>query len=185
MNPTAVPSIEGAARIEDASDGTKRKAGTFAVRLRRLASEPFVHFTLLGALVFAGHRLVARASDVPTLEVSTSKQRELAKLFEQRQQRPPNDVERQQLIQRYVEDEVLFREGVRLSLVNTDPMLHAHLVARVRSLLQAEIEEKPATGGDGREQVGVDERRDRVARAFRAEVDRLKARYRVHVAEQP
>jgi parvulin-like peptidyl-prolyl isomerase len=113
--------------------------------LRRIASEPFVHFALLGALVFAGHRALARKAEVPTLEVSSGKQRELAKLFEQRQSRAPTDAERKQLLERYVEDEALFREGLRLSLVQSDPMLRAQVIARVRSLLQAEVSEKPAT----------------------------------------
>jgi parvulin-like peptidyl-prolyl isomerase len=104
-----------------------------------------LHFTLLGALVFAGHRVLSGPAEVPTLEVSAAKQRELTTLFEQRQGRAATDEERRQLVQRYVEDEVLFREGERLSLPQTDPMLRAQLLARVRSLLQAEVSEKPPT----------------------------------------
>lgn len=114
-------------------------------RLRRVAGEPLLHFTLLGALVFAGHRALSRPAEVPTLEVSAAKQRELGTLFQQRQGRAATDEERRQLVQRYVEDEVLFREGERLSLLQTDPMLRAQLLARVRSLLQAEVREKPPT----------------------------------------
>lgn len=113
--------------------------------LRRVVTEPFLHFSLLGALVFAGHSALARKAEVPTLEVPSSKQRELSKLFEQRQNRAPTADERKQLIQRYVEDEALFREGLRLSLVQSDPMLRAQLIARVRSLLQAEMSEQPTT----------------------------------------
>ncbi|WP_437792821.1 peptidyl-prolyl cis-trans isomerase [Sorangium sp. So ce693] len=100
---------------------------------------------MLGALVFAGHLLLTRTPDVPTLDVSASRQRELVKLFEQRQGRAPNDKEREQLIRRYVEDEALFREGLRLSLVHTDPMLRAQVIARVRGMLQAELDQKPPT----------------------------------------
>src|SRR5262249_48671880 len=125
-----------------------------------------------------------------------------------------NDAERQQLIRRYVEDEVLFREGLRLSLVNTDPMLRAQLIARVRGLLQAELDERPPTDAEleryyeahrssyviaetlyrgaadapffsVREQVSADYRKDRTSRAFQAEIDRLTSEWRVHLAEQP
>jgi hypothetical protein len=184
----------------------------FVAPWRRIASEPFLHFTLLGALVFAGHRLVARTLDVPKVEVSASKQRELAKLFEQRQHRAPDATEREQLVQRYVEDEVLFREGQRLSLVQTDPMLRAQLIARMRGMLQAEVDEKPPTEAEVqryyeahrseyaipehtlasepsfssiRQQVSADFRKDRTAVAFRAELDRLTSRWRVQIAEQP
>lgn len=123
-----------------------RSTKPLAARLKRIATEPFVHFVVLGALVFAAHRTLTRPrAEVRTLEVSSAKQRELTKLFEQRQRQPPTDAEREQLIQRYVEDEVLFREGMRLSLLQTDPMLRAQMVARVRSLLQAEVTAKPPT----------------------------------------
>jgi Fe2+ transport system protein B len=144
-----------------------------------IASEPFVHFTLLGALVFAAHSLLTRAPEVPVIEVSASKQREIAKLFEQRLRRPPSQAERQQLIQRHIEDEVLFREGLRLSLVNTDPMLREQLIARVRGMIQAEIEAKQPA-----EAVTADYRKDRTSRAFQAELARLTSEARVHVAEQ-
>ncbi|WP_437586765.1 peptidyl-prolyl cis-trans isomerase [Sorangium sp. So ce1000] len=145
MTRTAAPRAADATVFEGASGHTASDAKTVVAWLRRIASEPFVHFTLLGALVFAGHLLVTRTRDVPTLDVSVSKQRELAKLFEQRQGRAPDDAEREQLIRRYVEDEALFREGLRLSLVHTDPMLRAQVIARVRGMLQAELDQKPPT----------------------------------------
>lgn len=111
----------------------------------RFLSEPLFHFALLGALVFAGHRALARTGEPHTLEVSATKQRELSKLFEQRQHRPPTAADQQQLLHRYVEDEALFREGLRLSLVRTDPMLRAQLIARVRSLIQGEVADAPVS----------------------------------------
>ncbi|AUX25195.1 uncharacterized protein SOCEGT47_057390 [Sorangium cellulosum] len=145
MTRTAARPTAGSTAIERPSGHTAEAARTYAAWLRRIASEPLVHFTLLGALVFAGHRLVTRAPDVPTLEVSASRQRELVKLFEQRQRRAPSDAEREQLIRRYVEDEALFREGVRLSLVHTDPVLRAQVIARMRGMLQAELDQEPPT----------------------------------------
>ncbi|KYF89593.1 hypothetical protein BE17_14560 [Sorangium cellulosum] len=145
MTRTAAPPTADSTAFEGTSGHTARDAKSLAARLRRIASEPFLHFTVLGALVFAGHGLVTRTLDVPTVDVSVSKQRELARLFEQRQRRAPNDTEREQLIRRYVEDEALFREGLRLSLVHTDPMLRAQVIARVRGMLQAEIEQRQPT----------------------------------------
>ena len=148
MTRTAVPIAADSTAFEGPSGHTAREAKSFAARLRRMASEPFLHFTLLGALVFVGHGLVTRGQDVPTVDVSVSKQRELVKLFEQRQRRAPSDTEREELIRRYVEDEALFREGLRLSLVHTDPMLRAQIIARVRGMLQAELDQKPPTDAE-------------------------------------
>jgi hypothetical protein len=117
----------------------------FAPWVRHVAREPLFHFTLVGALLFAGHRLVAGTPDTPTIEVSTSRQRELSNLFEQRQRRAPNQTEREQLVQRYVEDEALLREGLRLSLVQTDPLLRGQVIARVRGMLQPEFGQTPPT----------------------------------------
>jgi PPIC-type PPIASE domain len=116
--------------------------------VRRLLGEPLLHFAVLGALVFLANRALNRSTNDHVLEVSASKQREMAKLFEQRQGRAPTREEEQQLIRRYVEDEVLFREGERLALLQSDPLLRAQLVGRVRSLLQAEVTAKPPTDAE-------------------------------------
>lgn len=148
-----------------------------AARLRRFATEPLVHFALIGVLLFAGDRLLSRTVEAPVIDVSASRQREFAKLFEQRQGRGPTDAERTQLVQRYVEDEALFREGLRLSLVNTDPMLRAQVIARVRRMLQTEVEQKLPAGAS------QDERKRLTARAFQTEVTRLASQWRVKVED--
>src|SRR5262245_9482872 len=137
MTRAAASPTAGATAFEQTPALALKAGMRMALGLRRSASEPFVHFALLGALVFAAHRLLTPAVDPPTIEVSAARQRELVKLFEQRQGRAANDAERARLIRRYVEDEALFREGVRLSLLHTDPMLRAQLIARVRGTLQA------------------------------------------------
>jgi hypothetical protein len=142
MTPTASPTT-GSTAFE--GHAARHNTTRFA-RVRHVTREPFFHFALLGALVFGGHRLIVRMqSDAPTIEVSRSKQRELSNLFEQRQRRAPNQTEREQLVQRHLEDEVLLREGLRLSLVQTDPNLRAQVIARVRGMLQSELEQKPPT----------------------------------------
>ena len=64
-----------------------------------LAREPLVHFALLGALVFAGHHLIAPPEREPVIRVSAAKQRELFELFEQRQQRAPDAGEQRQTVE--------------------------------------------------------------------------------------
>ncbi|MEY4582375.1 MAG: hypothetical protein RL701_7078 [Pseudomonadota bacterium] len=98
---------------------------------------PFLHFVLLGALTFGLHRFLQnQTQNEQRLVVSAQTQRELAALFEQRQQRAPRENEREQLVQRWVEDEVLFREGLRVGLVQSDAELRAQIVSRMRALLQ-------------------------------------------------
>jgi PPIC-type PPIASE domain len=106
--------------------------------MRRWLAEPFLHFVVLGALTFGLHRLLQTQRE-HRLVVSDQAQREIAALFEQRQGRVPTDAERAALTQRWLEDELLFREGLRLDLLHTDSELRAEVIARVRSLLQASV----------------------------------------------
>jgi hypothetical protein len=210
MSRAATSPISDASAFERESGHAPTSERRFGLWLRRIVSEPFVHFALLGALLFAGHRLLAPVLDAPVIEISAAKQREITKLFEQRQRRPPNDAERAEMFQRHAEDEVLFREGLRLSLVHTDPILRAQMIARVRGMLQAELEQKAPTelelrrhydahrasytGPEGasepsfetvRERVATDYRKQRTSRAFQAEVRRLTSQWDVQIAEQP
>ena len=104
----------------------------------RWLREPFVHFVALGALTFGLHRAL-QLREEQHLTVSSQVRRELTALFEQRQRRAPTDDERAALVSRWVEDEVLFREGLRLDLIHTDTDLRAEIVARVRAMLQASL----------------------------------------------
>src|SRR5262245_36635766 len=100
-----------------------------------LARQPFLHFVVLGALTFTAHRWLERREE-QRLMVSSQTRRELAALFEQRQRRAPTEDELAESTRRWVEDEVLFREGLRLDLLHTDGELRAEVIARVRALLQ-------------------------------------------------
>lgn len=107
----------------------------------RIWREPILHFLALGALVFAAYR--ALRPD-PTAEreiaVDARKRSELAALFELRQHRKPNPRELDTLVERWIEDEVLFREGVALGLTQQDGAIRALMVAQMRALLQRSIE---------------------------------------------
>ena len=100
--------------------------------------EPLVHFSLLGAALFAVHYLLAaQAAPEPRIALDAAKRAELVALFEQRQQRAPSGAETAALEQSWLEDEVLLREADRLDLAHQDPGLRDQLIARMRSLLQA------------------------------------------------
>src|SRR5262245_17682108 len=100
MTRAAASSAETGVPFEGAAGHGAKDVPPLIESWPRMASEPFIHFTLLGALVFVVHRLIAPALDVPTIDVSAAKQRELVELFEQRQRRPPQDKEREQLVRR-------------------------------------------------------------------------------------
>jgi hypothetical protein len=67
----------------------------------------------------------------------------LATQFQATWSRPPTAVELNGLVDSYVRDEILFREGVALGLVKDDPVIKR----RVRQKLEVLIEEEGKSGG--------------------------------------
>jgi PPIC-type PPIASE domain len=92
---------------------------------RRLLREPLLHFAVLGALVFAGYRIVAPAvSDPAEIVVTTDRIASLAAQFKgMHGGRPPREDELRATIDSYVRDEMLYREGLALGLDRDDPVV--------------------------------------------------------------
>jgi hypothetical protein len=93
--------------------------------IRRLLREPLVHFAALGAAIFVLYGLVARpAADNAEILVTTDRITSLdAQFSAMHGGRPPSDAERRGLIDAYVRDEMLYREGLALGLDRDDPVV--------------------------------------------------------------
>jgi len=109
------------------------------LQLRALLKEPLLHFLLIGAALFILYGAVAPPSfQGNRITVSRTAVSALATQFEATWSRPPTPVELQSLVDSYVRDEILFREGVALGLVKDDPVIKR----RVRQKLEVLIEEE-------------------------------------------
>ncbi|MFU7527442.1 peptidyl-prolyl cis-trans isomerase [Qipengyuania sp. ASV99] len=95
--------------------------------------EPLVHFLGLGAIVYFaltwGGTPVDPASRV--ISVDAEQQAQLALGFEQVMGRAPTDAELDARIDRYVRDEVLYREALRLGLDQDDAVVRQRMVAKM------------------------------------------------------
>jgi len=94
--------------------------------MKRLLGEPFVHFVLLGVLVFAVDAyLRQRSADAGGGEIVVTQGRieNLAALFARTWQRPPNVQELRSLVDEYALEEALFREGVALGVDQGDTVI--------------------------------------------------------------
>lgn len=109
-------------------------------KLRLLLAEPLLIFVAIAALIFAGERALRPQDDTFTIVVDASVQSELLAMFAQRQGRAPSPQEAAQLVRRWVDDEVLLREGLKLELPRRDPALRDQLIARVSALLESSAE---------------------------------------------
>ena len=106
--------------------------------------EPLLHFLLLGLLLFLLYGKVAPTSaDGNRVTVSRGVIAGLATQFQATWSRPPTAVELNGLVDSYVRDEILFREGVALGLVKDDPVIKR----RVRQKLEVLIEEEGSSRG--------------------------------------
>jgi PPIC-type PPIASE domain len=109
-----------------------------SLKIRSLLREPLLHFLLIGMALFLLYGKVAPpAEDGNQITVTRSGIAALARQFQVTWSRPPTPVELQGLVDGHVRDEILFREGVALGLVNDDPVIKR----RVRQKLEVLIEE--------------------------------------------
>lgn len=108
--------------------------------LVRLASEPLLQFTLLGALLFAlDHYVLLGADDPHHIVVDQKKREELSAIFEEGQGRAPSPEELQALIVQWTQNEVLYREAKRMGLDQGDDMIQQRLILKLRNILFGNI----------------------------------------------
>ena len=113
------------------------------MRISALLKEPLLHFLMLGAALFLLYAQVAPPSaDGNRITVNRTAIAALARQFEATWSRSPTSAELNGLVDSYVRDEILFREGVALGLVKDDPVIKR----RVRQKLEVLIEEEGMSG---------------------------------------
>jgi hypothetical protein len=109
--------------------------------LRTLVREPVVHFLLIGLALFLWYGRAAPPGTDPSRIVVTQAQVDvLVRQFEATWGRPPAPVELHGLVDSYVVDEMLFREGRDLGLGEDDAVIKR----RIRQKYQVMSEERLA-----------------------------------------
>lgn len=109
--------------------------------------EPLVHFLAAGTLVFA--LFAARGGEVDpasrVIEVDRATQAQIALGFERLMSRAPTDAELDAQIDRFVREEVLYREALRLGLDQDDAIVRRRLAQKMDMLASARAEtEQPS-----------------------------------------
>jgi hypothetical protein len=109
-------------------------------RLRRLVRDPLVHFFLLGAAIFAvDQTLFKRRGDAQTIKVTTAVQSEARTRFMDSLKREPSPDDMTILLNRWVDNEVLYREGVALGLERGDSAIRERVIFKALSMTQSGI----------------------------------------------
>ncbi len=107
---------------------------------RWLIAEPFVHFVVLGALIFAAYALwgTATGSAARRIEVTRADQERLRALATQQWGKPPDAAQMASLIDNHVREEVLYREALAAGLERDDVIVRRRLAQKMEFLLSAE-----------------------------------------------
>jgi hypothetical protein len=94
-----------------------------------LLREPLVYFVLVGALVFGVDAALRR--DVDTIRVTPSVREEIARSLLVRLGRPPDANEQKDELERWKSEQALYREGVKMGLLDEDPSVRAHIASKL------------------------------------------------------
>ena len=140
---------------------------------RRLLAEPLLHFLVLAMLIFAlDAGLREPEADRATLMVPLGVQEEARQLFRAGTGREPDRAELQRVLDRWVRQEVLYREGLVLGLDRGDPVIRERIAEKALRLTEAGLGAPPDA--------------DEAARSGRLEaaVAGLVGRYRVELETQ-
>lgn len=118
-----------------------------------LAREPLLHFLVLGALLFAADRVVQRgkppspsvASPVASaasggrIAVTEKVRGDLASEFTRASGRPPSEAELAALVDRWIDDEILYREGVARGFAESDPRVRRQIAEQMAHVLSSAV----------------------------------------------
>ena len=106
--------------------------------LQRALREPLTHFIVLGALIFsADHLIVAKRGNPQEIVITKETYAEARGAFVAGMKREPTDAELKVLTDRWVDNEVLYREGLALGMDRGDQAMKDRVVFKVLTATQS------------------------------------------------
>ncbi len=113
--------------------------------MKRLIREPLLHFFVLGAALFAvfawNNDDALQAPD--DIVVDASRLDAIRLQFERVWQRPPTPEELQSLVDNWVREEILYREGLTMGLDRNDPVLRRRVAQKMEFISEELVEISP------------------------------------------
>ncbi len=104
--------------------------------LRRLGREPLLHFAVAGGLLFLAARVHADATDHHRIVVGAAQVALIDQTWRLQNGSPPSAAMREFLVRKWIEEEVLYREGVARGLDRDDEIIRRRVVQKMQFLSQ-------------------------------------------------
>jgi hypothetical protein len=102
--------------------------------------EPLLHFVLIGGLLFAVDQfIVGRTDDPHTIVVTSAIDREASQIFRAERGREPNRAELEALRRVWLDNEVLYREGLALGVDKGDSAIRDRVIFKALSVVDANV----------------------------------------------
>lgn len=104
-------------------------------RLRQWLREPLLHFIAAGFILFVASEMRPPSEEVSRIVITPQREARLANRFAMQFGAPPDPATLAQLVDRDVEEEMLFRRGVALGLDRDDEIVRRRIVQKMEFLL--------------------------------------------------
>jgi hypothetical protein len=114
-----------------------------------LVREPLVYFVLAGTLVFGVSAALGR--DANTIRIPPQVKGEIARALQGRLGRAPGATDLEGELERWKEEQALYREAVKMGLRDDDPFVVSHIAAKLRNIARERDVFPEATDQDLRE----------------------------------
>ena len=106
--------------------------------------EPLLHFAILGGVLFAAdYVLVGRTDDASMIVIDGAVDAEARRVFAEARGREPNEEELYALRRVWLDNEVLYREGLALRLDAGDSAIRERVIFKALSMIDAGLQRPP------------------------------------------
>ena len=122
--------------VLSSSGAASAKVAESAVKRVNWVREPLFHFILIGAVLFGVDALIAGQADDPRrIELDAQVDAEAQRLFEAARGHKPDAAELKALRQVWLDNEVLYREGLALGLDKGDTTIRERVIFKALSMV--------------------------------------------------
>jgi hypothetical protein len=118
------------------------------MRIRRLLGEPMLHFLLIGIGLFAAYQWMAPGDSSGRIVITQGVVDDLVTQHVAARGREPSSTELNHLIESYVREEILYREGVKLGLDRDDIVVKRRVRQKIELIAEEDASTQAPTDAD-------------------------------------